>query len=98
MVTSSSCSAVSATSTESGTISPMASDARQSRRKSRITSSDRSAAEDDLLAQVGQRVGDELRLRRHHLERDVGELRPELRPRLARCASVTATVLEPASL
>ncbi len=40
MVTPMSCSSVSETSTESGTISPIASAARQSRRKSRITSSD----------------------------------------------------------
>ena len=63
-----------------------------------ITSSESDAAQDDLLAQVGEGVVDELRLRRHDLDRDIGELLAQLVHGGFDVASVTATVLAPASL
>ena len=71
--------------------------ARQSPRKSRITSSERMPAEHDLLAQIGQRIVHEAGLRGHHQDGQVGELRPSSRTDCSeRC--VTATVFAPASL
>ena len=65
-------------STESGTMSPIASEVAHVAQEEQDHEQREDAAEDDLLAQVGERVGDELRLRRDDPDRDVGELGPEL--------------------
>ena len=98
MVTSISCSTVSDTSTESGTISADRERAAPVAEEEQDHEQREQAADDDFLGQVGERVGDELGLGRHHLDLDLGELLARAGRPSRTIAWVTATVLAPASL
>ena len=97
MVTPSSCSAVSETSTESGTMSPMARALRQSPRKSRITSSERMPPSTISWVRLPRASLTKRACAATSRSRNAGNSSPSWAMAASR-SRVTATVLAPASL